>query len=196
MVADKTILPGSLKLTPLTQGSLDGLCCLYSIINGIRVALYPDVELRRGVVHQLFAEGIAVLAKSRFLPGTVTGGMVEQTWMRLCDSIITRAATVTGTNLNRSPILRGHHSLDTRKCLRLIKNELRAGRPVLLCLSGCLSHCTLAVGYTRQRILLFDSSGHRWISVNCTGLHHARSTKRHQLARTSAQSLAISPQVW
>ena len=46
-------LDGLSQLTPYAQGELDSLCGLYSIINAIRLVLYPaGVPADRGVVRR------------------------------------------------------------------------------------------------------------------------------------------------
>ncbi|QDM41466.1 hypothetical protein [Altererythrobacter sp. TH136] len=77
--------------------------------------------------------------------------------------------------------------------MTIIKSHIRAGCPVMMLIWGSYNHCTVAVGFTPSRLLLFDSSGFKWVYFRSLGLHHARSNKLHQIARWSAMTITSAP---
>ena len=192
MTSRPMIIPAAIKLTPLRQGDSDSLCGLYSIINGIRLALHPKVKLTRTQVRSLFVHGLEALSRSKRLPAVLASGISETAWMRLCDNVIDHASHLTGHSVRRSYVLRGIQGLDSRGALSLLRRELRNGRPLVLLLWGAYDHCSVAVGYSASRLVLFDSHNLRWIELRSVGLHHARSTKRHKIAKRSAIALWLA----
>lgn len=78
-----------------------------------------------------------------------------------------------------------------QSALALIKQQLRANRPVLVILWGGYDHVTVIVGYSRSRLILFDSSGFKWVNEASVGLQHPSSSKRHQVTRRTVMALSL-----
>lgn len=190
MAAREAILPAAQALQPLVQGDASSLCGLYSILNAVLLVLWPWVRLTRAQQKMLFRRGIAYLHEAEILPDILGVGMDEETWVEMSGLIVAEARKITGVPLRRSFIFRHESELTSRKALRTVRFHLRAGRPVILLIWGAYDHCTVAVGYTSQRLILFDSSGFKWLNWRSLGIHHPRSVKTHQMARWSAMTLA------
>lgn len=63
------------SIEPLTQGSLDGLCALYAILNALRLALAKHEPLSRSRSKALFGQGIAFLDGKCGLEAALVDGM-------------------------------------------------------------------------------------------------------------------------
>jgi len=84
MVPVKFLLAGARELEPLRQGSLSYLCSVYSVLNGIQLALYP-ITLKRVDQQAIYLAGIAHLAKKRRLRQAMDRGCTTApgtTWRR------------------------------------------------------------------------------------------------------------------
>ena len=170
----------SQALKPLQQGELDGLCGLYAIINAIRLALYPDCKLTRPESAALFAAGITELRKARSLPSTILTGIHDPSWRRAGDAIVFEATRRFGESfvIDRFRLTR---SIPDRELLRLIRLIIRAGNPVLLRVQGTVDHWTVVCRFSKSRLMLFDSSGLRWLSVTSLAVATGRRTARYRV---------------
>ena len=174
---------------PFTQGHLSSLCGLYALLNGVQLALWPHSLLTPAQLKKLFARSVEHLDNERILPAVLRAGITENAWLRLCLVVIGQAVHLTGTRLRRRFFLQHVDQLTGGTALADIKRELRQGHPVVVMLWGGYNHATVIVGYDRTRLILFDSAGYRWILLTSVGLHHASSTKRHQLTRNTVVAL-------
>lgn len=173
-------------VSPMRQGQLDCLCGLYSAINAIQLALADGRRLRKPQLNQLFDYGIKFLHGSGKLSGVLRCGMPERTWMALCCALMKRATKLTGVKLKCAHVLSGLAKTDMRGALQRLAHHTGQGRPVLVALWGAHNHYTVVTGCTAARLSLFDSADLSWVSVRTCELHHATSTKRHQISRRSA----------
>ena len=149
-------------LRPLRQGDLDGLCGVYAVVNAIRLVVYPFRPLRRSELTALFECGLAELSQTRRLRRSIVEGMNQRTWLRLCDEMVFEASAITGLELFASRLFDGKEVATDRDVLRIIRRNLRDGWPVLVALMDSYNHTTVIAGYSRTRLTLYDSSGHRW----------------------------------
>lgn len=156
-------------LTPLQQGDLDSLCGLYAVINAVQLVLYPDRRLRRPDLVELYEAGLDVLRKSRSLQTVMLHGMHEPTWAKVSAAVVTQASRVTGDRLELMPLVLPPRA-DDRDAILLIRRHVRAGWPVLLAVNGRLDHWTVVARFSKTRLLLFDSAGHRWVLIRSIGV--------------------------
>lgn len=187
------LLPAARSLRPLMQGDSSSLCGLYSILNGIQLALWPLHKLTRAQRTKLVRIAVTSLEKDNALAEVIGAGMAEETWVQLSAHLVSHVPDITGSRLRQRFILRHEPALTSRRATTVIKSQIRAGAPVMLLIWGAYNHCTVAVGYTSSRLLLFDSSGFKWIHFRNLGLHYMRSAKLHQIARWSAMTLIRTP---
>jgi hypothetical protein len=184
---DRFCVAGFRKATPLRQGSLSGLCGLYSVMNAVQLALYPQ-RISRAWLQYLYIHGVRHLARRRHLSRVLGAGMAEDTWLQLAVAIVQEANRTYGSSLVVRPILNGSARTSRARALRAIRSAVTGGNPVLAGFGGALAHYTVIAGFTEERLLLFDSSGLRWVATNCVGAGE-RSRKRHHLFTNSVSAI-------
>ena len=189
-MARTVLLAAASELEPLEQGKLDGLCGLYAIVNGIRVAAYPECQVGLKVQRQLFRHGVAFLGRTRHLSTIVHAGMSGPLWRRMFKVMVTEAYGLTGTRLYYRFILMRDEPPTSRLAVQLIRRSLREGNPVILTFWGRLNHTSVAVGFSDTRLILFDSFGLRWVALSGIGVDGDRSIKRHRLRASGVVSLS------
>ena len=146
-------LEGLSQLTPYAQGELDSLCGLYSIINAIRLVLYPVAPVSAAKSHKLFETGIEFLRQNDSLDPALVNGINIKRWKLLAALLAEQASTakwsivVDATKRRASP----------RAIMRCIDDGIANGSAVLLHLGRHHQHYTVIAGVTPQSILLFDS---------------------------------------
>ncbi len=187
MPSARVLLPGAKDLRPLTQGNLSCLCGLYSILNGIRIMLYPQ-RLTKAQLQDLYVLGLNQLSKRKQLKRIIGVGMPEETWLELAAFLTHHVNEQHGTALTVKQSLKGSARHSRTRALRIIQRSLTGGSALLAGLGGLLDHYTVLVGYTDKRLLLFDSSGLRWVEVRCVGLGEG-SPRLHRLYPDSLSSL-------
>ena len=184
----RCILAGAENLRPLMQGDLSRLCGLYSVINAIRLILYPQV-LAQSDIQALYLHGVRHLAHHRQLNRVMGVGMYDDVWSALAGRLVEHTNDACGSALKLVPILAGPAIDQNRsRALASIRRQIRSPSPVLISCGGALSHYTVVSGYTDQRMLLFDSSGLRWLLTDNIGLGES-SSRRHWL--TAAGVIAL-----
>ncbi len=80
-------LPAVYELKPLHQGKLSSMCGLYSLLNGISLALYPQ-RLSRPQLQQLYRHAIGHLSRKRKLKQVLGVGIEYELWNELRDELI------------------------------------------------------------------------------------------------------------
>jgi hypothetical protein len=156
---------------------LSRLCGLYSLLNGILLALYPR-ELRRDELQALYLEAIRELSRRRQLRGVLGVGMGEALWLSLGEHLIHHLNGRQGSNMKLAHAINGAARQDRGRALRAIRTRVAGSSPVLTLLGGTLDHYTTICGYTASRFLFFDSSGLHWVQAEHIGLG-PRSRRRH-----------------
>lgn len=186
MDEDISLREAAALLIPLRQGKLDNLCGLYSILNAIRLASWPTLELNHFRSRPLFDHGIAYLERKGLLRATLAGGMFETTWRGLGEALIKEAQRREWIRLTRLPLLEKVRGADLATVVAAIDHHTRGGAPVLMALHGGYNHYSVIVEVRDQRLILFDSSGYRWVSIDACEIGRGRRTKRHQLGYRSS----------
>jgi hypothetical protein len=183
------ILPGARALEPLKQGSLDGLCGLYSVINAIRVTVYPEHKLTQSQQYRLFKHGIRFYRRRRKLAKLVRSGMTERAWDELCGELVGYSNAMLGSTIEHRPLFIGLEPLQPRAALGRVKRHIETGYPVLMELAGTYNHYTVVVGYQLGRLHLFDSGPYKWIEQGSCGTAAKKPEARHQLVPGGAIAL-------
>lgn len=186
------ILAAASQLEPLRQGDHDNLCCLYAAINAIRLVLLPVRKLGRVQTKALFVRGARLIDEHGSLLSILEDGMEEPLWIELCTSLASGASRLTGVTIQLTFLLDSWPRPSSRIAIDRIKRALRNGHPVLVLLHGAYDHCTVVAAITHQRLVLFDSHGFKWVSLNNVGISHPRSNRLHQIPTTSAVALSLS----
>lgn len=148
-------------ITPLRQGSLDGLCGVYAIINALRAIYGPGRPLTPKASRMLFAEGIDALARRSRNAAFVYEGITVRRQIKIARAML-RSEVLSGLPpvSVREPVkgLRCDEDLD------LVWSDARARGDVLLaCFGGKLAHHTVIVDVTDQRVSLMDSDGKKFL---------------------------------
>ena len=157
------------SLTPMRQGSLDGLCGLYAVINAIQLATFPDRRLTRRDMVGLFEVGIDTLRPSKTLAAVLLHGMHEPLWRKVAAAVVGAANDVTGVRLElvQVPLTAKTNAFTL---VRHIRYHVGRGRPALLCVTGRINHWTVVSRVSRTRLTLFDSSDRAWLRANTIGV--------------------------
>lgn len=153
-------------LTPAVQGTYDGLCGLYAIINAIDLVLHPRPGLKPHQHRRLFASGIRYLSRKRQLHTVIVRGMTCAMWTELAVHVLSQHPDL-GARTESLPI-----GPDAVSATRAIIGALKHGWPVALLLDHTYEHFTVICGYSPKRFQLFDSRGYRSIdqasmSISC-----------------------------
>jgi hypothetical protein len=184
------IIAAARVLQPLRQGQLDGLCGLYALVNAIRVAAAAHGWRDRVHAPALFRAGVAALEARGCLAEVIARGLDDATLMVLSRLLLAQAGSMLGRVLERRWIVSSDcRAFDSGRALQAIRREIRVGHPVLAVLSR--THCTVVVGFTPTRLMLFDSAGRRWIARCRCELDHDRATKRYRLSPATALAVRI-----
>lgn len=180
---DRYTLPAVDALEPLQQGSLDSLCGLYSIINGIRLVLHPDRVLSDEEQSQLFRSGLGFYRQDRNLAKLLNWGMSEKAWFELSAKMLAFTTWFTGITLRQTLLLDGMAPRQRMKTFQAIRRELRRDSPILVALRGQHNHYSVIVGYRPTRFILFDSTALRWVRIHSLGLQSRGGEHRHILTK-------------
>ena len=146
-------LEGLLQLAPYAQGELDSLCGLYSIINAIRLVLYPVAPVSAAKSRSLFEAGIEFLRDTGSLDPALVNGINIRRWKLLAASLAEQASTakwsiVVDTTKRRA---------SSRAIMRCIDDGIANGSAALIHLGRSRQHYSVIAGITPHSILLFDS---------------------------------------
>lgn len=178
------IQPRAVRLTaarlirPLQHGpQCPGLSSLFSIVNGIRLALAHKHRFSERELMEMIAAGL------RFLNGRVTSeravtcGMSFGLWLRMAEALVDRTRTRSGVWV---ALEREYVTSETREsALMVIARAIERGRPLLTLMRG--GQYSIIHGVTASSLLLFDSAGAQWISRGSTALHGGARNAKHML---------------
>ena len=173
-------LEGLLQLAPYAQGELDSLCGLYSIINAIRLVLYPVAPVSAAKSHKLFEAGIRFMRQNNSLDPALINGINIRRWKLLAALLAEHASTakysiIVETTKRRMP---------ARAIMRCIDDSIANGLPILLHLGRRNQHYSAIAGVTPHSILLFDS----WRLARAKRLGFV---KRHDVTASSMMRLTV-----
>jgi hypothetical protein len=190
---DRHPLPDK-PLEPLGQGELDGLCGLYSAINGLRLlARDQGKALDWDQCQRLFRAGIEMLdAEDRLAHGAYRG-MSLSTWRRLIDRLAGQAERMMDCPVWIERPFAPRQRVPAPAAWETIRSAIEMRRPVLLLLRGAYDHFTVATALSGHRLVLFDSYGFRWVTRASCSIGATRPYKRHQLAPSSITILRAEP---
>ena len=148
------IIPAARELEPCLQGSLDGLCGLYAIINAIRIAAFGYRRDTHFANHALFVAGIAKLGEFGAIADYAGDGMNKTEFRALAKHLCGKASN--------SKIKLRCHALPVRVPDAQRQNNILAaltvGSPVLVNLEHKF-HYSVISGRTPCTLTLFDSFG-------------------------------------
>ena len=149
------IIPAARELEPCLQGSLDGLCGLYAIINAIRIAAFGYRRDTHFTNHALFVAGIAKLGELGAIADYAGDGMNKTEFRTLARHLCRTASN--------SKIKLRCHALPVRvpdsERKHNILAALTVGLPVLVNLEHKF-HYSVVTGFTCCTLTLFDSFGY------------------------------------
>lgn len=152
-------LPSSIRLAPIQQGELDGLCGVYSLINALRLVRWEMGKPLREPDHAaLFSFAMHRLAEMGDLREMLSRGV---TWMPL-KQLGRRMVVVTSTadhGIQIAPI-----GLARPHRLQLMKEALVSRGALIAPIYGD-QHYSVIVGWTAKRAILFDSDGSKWVPL-------------------------------
>ena len=147
-------LEGLSQLAPYAQGELDSLCGLYSIINAMRLVLYPVAPVSAAKSRRLFEAGVEFLRQNGSLNPSLVNGINIRRWKLLAAFLAEQASTPKWSVAVETT----KHRMPARAIMRYIDDSVAMGLPVLLHLGRRHQHYTVISGATPHSILLFDSS--------------------------------------
>jgi hypothetical protein len=157
---EQWMIPAASELDPLSQGGLDGLCGVYSIINALRIARHPCSPLPGREARRLFGAALHYLNEEEDLPELLRFGMDHPTWIALARDLAARASTGSAkvaVKLARKPV-------SPKQRHGWITSELAQGHPVLVHLPG-YCHYSAIVGWTSSGFHLFDSHARKRVQA-------------------------------
>lgn len=153
--------PFAKRIEPCQQGGLDSLCGLYALINAMRLVFAEMAPLSGQSCKRLFSEGMDFLTAKRGSRDAAHWGMTVRRQRKLAKALF------------KSEVLEGLHKLRLGLAMPPITRaeeldaaigaSLKSGAVLLVCLHGRISHHSVIVGHTPDRVLLFDSDGMQFI---------------------------------
>lgn len=174
-------------IEPHRQGNLDGLCGIYSTINGLRLALYDHIPLTKAAAKRLFEMGADFLDERDGAGEAMWAGMETRRWHALVRKLAKYVSTdsvvvdVERAEFTSKPTI--------EQVFEWIDASLAQGKPVLVHLDGTLKHFSVIAGSTPTRLELFDSAGHKFVMRTSCGVR----TGFHIIRPKSLLRLAVRP---
>ena len=173
------------EIEPFRQGNLDGLCGLYSAINGLRLALHPHRPLNRTGAKRLFRSGVEYLDRKQWLGDAIQNGMSKGRWHRLIRHLIKQISKNDLVAQAEMPSFAKRPSIDD--VFSWIADSLAIGAPVLACFADYLDHYSVVVAIDDRKLRLFDSSGFKHVLRASCGI----GTGRHQITPGALIRIAV-----
>lgn len=186
MLPSQATLDGLHQLTPLQQGDLSNLCGVYSVLNAVQLACWR-VPPKKHQLRELLNFGIRHLTKRRLLARVIASGMDDEIWLELRSALVYYSNEILPVSLTVRPFGRnsGKSSVVDSVAIAPFKRAISKGHPILCRLGGALDHYTVVAGYSTHRVMLFDSTGLRWIKRRSIGWSE-QSGDRYWLDRETA----------
>ena len=178
----KIELAGYRQIAPYSQGDLDYLCGVYSIINAIRLVLQPIEPVSKAKSRALFDDSIEFLRQNAALEPALTNGISIRRWQQLAAFVADRACTAVWSN----GIETTDRRMSERRIVRCIADSLACGWPVLLHLGRHQQHFSVITGITQHSILLFDSNERVRVKRECF-------VERHDITARTMMRLTLHP---
>lgn len=156
------------SVEPLRQGSLDGLCGLYAVINAIAVARWPYVPVSRPEATQLFEGGLYELNRSTDLKETIAEGMDWPTFRALAAALSLQASVKPiHVRMERLP-----YSVPLSSRQQSVRHCIKTQKPIIANIDN-LNHYSVIIGRSETRYYLQDSAGGYWVGQSSTKLTNA-----------------------
>ena len=179
-------LRAAMRLEPLRHSPhCPGLSGLFSIVNGIRLALAHKHIFSERQLADMVSAGLRFLDGRLTVERALTCGLPTGLWLRLAEALAYRTSRVTGFSLL---VEREHVVVVSRPNVWLaIGRVIEARRPIIGLIRA--GRYTVLSGFTQTSLLLFDSGGAHWISKTSTGVPTDREGAKHVLCPASFISL-------
>lgn len=155
---DAVMLPGHALIVPLAQGDCDMLCGLYSIINALRLALAPIVELSESDGKELFRAGLRYLEQQGKLGRVLHKGMSIKLWRQLARHMKLVAEAHAGFPLSMRRLFPDKCTFSRAEVFGRLEQALQLGQVPLVLVVGNARHYTALNGFTSDRFLAADSA--------------------------------------
>jgi hypothetical protein len=177
-------------VVPCQQGEFDGFCGLYSVINALQLVLATTRPLSPRQCETLFKHGIAYLHEQQKLSAAARFGLRPRLWGWLADDVTAKAARLSRRLITVQRPLAAVETVTFSTLLDAIEAAVDCQKPALLLLRGHLKHFTVVIGYSRSRLMLFDSYALRWIAIASSDVSHGGCLARHQIHPRSLMVLS------
>jgi hypothetical protein len=159
-------------IAPYRQGQLDGLCGLYAIINGIRLATHDRTD---EFGHEVWRELLlALISEAESVVGTATAvvhGIGAKPLYELAKAAERHLASEHRVAVTVSRSHGPKHSFD-RLIAHLAELTKQPASAVVLELSGDVRHWTVLRRVGKHSLELFDSSGMERVKLASCRLKH------------------------
>lgn len=172
---------GRVRPRALEQGELDGLCGIYSMINGLNWALHslrrshgkatrPTGQLREKEREDLFGSALRLLPHHRRGLSPVLDGMTGTDLARSLKKCVEWVQAKRGLQLGViRPFYRRPRITTRRLGLALSKHLSKPGTAAIIGVEPPWQHWTVVVGVTPKRFTLLDSSGESFLPLRKCG---------------------------
>ncbi|TGN62495.1 hypothetical protein E4L95_06365 [Paracoccus liaowanqingii] len=195
----RVLHPGADLVAPYQQGQLDSLCGLYAVINAIRVVHAPKHPLSGKMSRHLFHAGAKALMSASGSRQALHQGMSAGRQYKLAKVLMRTPALASLPPLQlreKRPRLRSRSDLEL-----FVRKTIGRGAVLLVDLEGRLSHHTVIIGLSNQRLLLCDSSGMRFVYASTIARADDRLSFRQiasvpHLTHASHRDAATLPCTW
>lgn len=168
---------------PFVQGALDGLCGVYSIINGLAWALHthqssvekPALRTRRLTgreSEELFATLVSALLKRKRRGAIIVDGLhsLDISYLLRESALWLREQHQTELDVVRPFYHR--RRISTQSMLQRLRTHLSVpGGAAIIGIESPWKHWTVAIGLNRVRVQLLDSDGLGWLSLGQNHRH-------------------------
>jgi hypothetical protein len=167
---------GQARLRPFRQGHLDGLCGIYALINGIRLATTDHLDLTRDEWRDVFAWLLAKADDDLDPADLVTGGIGPRRLIGFAHHAIDHFAHHHGLKLAVSrPLVGLHRPPGPKLVAKLCSLVGQPGSAILIRLSGDFDHWTVVRSVGHRYLNLFDSCGFQRIRIDrCRARHEPK----------------------
>lgn len=155
------------QLTPYQQGSLDGLCGLYAIINALVFAAGSHRLLSHPIVENLFAELLRTIDRTIGLFHALHYGIDTGPLVIILGEAVASLANDHGLLVTIKRPWEHKPEISLRDLLRGLRRYHAKGAVVLIGFGGHLDHWTVAVAISAHTMRLFDSAGVTRVSLAC-----------------------------
>ena len=161
-----------MRVKPLIQGNLDGLCGIYSIVNASRIISKTTEDGSNDLFHRMVK---FLDTKHKFSQICVDGMDV---------SLLRKLIAIAGDNL--FPYIEMPYTKSVPDTIDQFWEDMSEfmelrNRAIILGLGGRYNHWTVVTRITPNRIYLMDSSGLKWLNKSKSCLYEGSDSTPHEL---------------